>query len=73
MAGLAIGSASLSGLCHILGFCVGSYQRRTLWHFFVATSGMIAIGTGMIMILTLRGKSRLAGILFMLIVPIIIA
>lgn len=35
-------------------------------------SGMIAIGTGMIMILTLRGKSRLAGILFMLIVPIML-
>ena len=35
-------------------------------------SGIIAVGTGMIMILALRGRSRLAGLLFMLVVPILL-
>jgi len=33
-------------------------------------AGLIAIGAGMVMLVTLRGKSRLAGLLFILIVPI---
>ena len=35
-------------------------------------AGIIAIGTGMVMTITLRGKSRLAGILFILIVTVIL-
>jgi len=35
-------------------------------------AGIIAIGTGMVMTITLRSKSRLAGILFMLVVPILL-
>jgi hypothetical protein len=35
-------------------------------------AGLIAIGAGMVMMVTLRGKSRLAGLLFALVVPIML-
>ncbi|MCK6584606.1 MAG: hypothetical protein L6Q49_16045 [Anaerolineales bacterium] len=40
--------------------------------FFTQPSAITAIGAGMIMILILRGKSRLAGIFFMIVVPILL-
>jgi len=35
-------------------------------------SGLIGIGTGMIMMLVLRGRNRLAGIIFMIVVPVML-
>jgi hypothetical protein len=35
-------------------------------------SGLIAVGTGMIMMLVLRGRNRLAGMLFMIVVPVML-
>lgn len=35
-------------------------------------AGLIAIGTGMVMTIMLRGRSRLAGIFFMLVVPVML-
>lgn len=40
--------------------------------FFMETSAMVAIGAGMLMILALHGKYRIAGLLFVLVVPSIL-
>jgi hypothetical protein len=40
--------------------------------FFSRQAGMIAVGVGMAMTFTLRGKNRLAGLLFILVVPVLL-
>jgi hypothetical protein len=72
LAGLAL-ALPLSLAYVIFWGSVWDHTSDGLYGIFLSQlSGLIAVGTGMTMMLVLRGRSRLAGMLFMLVLPVML-